>query len=159
MLRNRYLIGVLCVLLFSVLVWNISFFAGRRPAQVGQRGGVSPAASSAAGAGRQTAEAPAKREFPVLQDAAVWRRDPFTFSVRTPAEKEPAKEISEDAISLQGIMISGGERFALVDGWVVGVGGRVRDYNVAAINQYSIVLKGDRGTREVSIIHETVKEK
>lgn len=166
MLRNRYLIAALCLLLLVVLGWNISFFAGRRTAPVRQSvvasSAVSSVASSAA-AGRQTSEAAARRALPVRQDAAVWRRDPFSFSVRASAAKKSDivsdTPIQEDVINLQGIMVSGGKRFALVDGWVVGVGDRVRDYSVTAINQYSIVLKGAQGTRDVSIIHETVKEK
>jgi len=159
MLSNRYLIGALCILLVAVLGWNIRFFAGRRSVPGNQSVVVSPASS----ASRKLADAPARREFPVDQDAAVWRRDPFSFRPRGSAEKQALfvseMPVKEDRIDLQGIMISGEKRYALVDGWVVGIGERVRDYSVIAINQYSIVLKGIRGTREVSIIHETVKEK
>ncbi|MBA4371341.1 MAG: hypothetical protein C0402_00595 [Thermodesulfovibrio sp.] len=167
MLRNRYLIAGLCVLLLAVLGWNIRFFSGRR-AVPGRQTGMpvslsAPALSSAPVAGRQKTEAPAKRDFPVQQDAAVWRRDPFTLRPQAPAIRKPVVVTDaltkEDTVELQGIVVSGGKRFALVNGRVVGEGELVRDYRVAAINQYSIVLKGERGIREVSIIHETAKEK
>ncbi|MGC2063021.1 MAG: hypothetical protein WA610_08580 [Thermodesulfovibrionales bacterium] len=162
MLRNRYLIAALCMLLLGVLGWNISFFAGRRTARGRQTGVIPSEISSASDADRQGPGVAARKVFPVGRDAAVWRRDPFTFSLRASAEKKPVVvpgTVIDDGIDLQGIMTSGGKRFALVNGRAVGVGDRVRDNSVIAINQYSIVLKGDRGTREVSIIHETVKEK
>ncbi len=159
MLRNRYLIAVLGLLLLAVLGWNISFFAGRR-AVPGRQGG---AVSVPRAAGVQMSDIAARSTFPVGQDTSVWRRDPFVFGRRpstlTKTAVIPDMAVKEDAVDLQGIVVSDGKRFALVDGWVVGVGDRVRDYSVAVINPYSIVLKGDRGTREVSIIHETVKEK
>jgi hypothetical protein len=163
MLKNRYLIASLGILLLAVVWWNVSFFMGRRTGS-GPQGGTVPSASpSGRAASRQKAEVQTRKEFPVPQDAAVWRRDPFTFSLPRAAEKKaalvPDLPAKEEKVNLQGIMMSNGKRFALVDGWVVGIGDRVRDYRVAEISQYGMVLKGERGVREVSIIHETVKEK
>lgn len=163
MLRNRYLIAGLGLLLLVVLGWNIHFFIERRAAAGRQSLITASSASSEPASGRQKTETAVKKVFPVPQDPAVWRRDPFTLgSQASPIVKVramPDAPAREDALELQAVMTSGGKSFALVNGTVVGEGDRISNYRVAAISPYRIVLKSERGTREVSIIHETVKEK
>ncbi|MDA8084858.1 MAG: hypothetical protein M0024_14470 [Nitrospiraceae bacterium] len=153
MLRNRYVIGLVSLLLAGVVAWNVNFFLGRRPQ--GRKDAAAPAGPKAF---VQRAGIPqASGEFPVPQDPLVWRRDPFRF--RKVPVREGAKAESQRLPALQGILASGDRRFALVDGRVVAVGDRLEGYRIAAIKTYSVLLGSGGGAKEISIINESAKEK
>jgi hypothetical protein len=158
MLRNKFVIAIVAVLLCIVSIYNLNFFLKKKaPASLqGKTLGAAPSVGRDRAPGHLMAT-----PFPVLRDKENWKRDPFLYMEQrtgryteaegragTPAAREKTKA---PAIRLQGITVRNGKRFALVNGWVVGTGDRLDNVLITDITPYSIFVKDADGTREINI--------
>ncbi len=149
MLRNRYLIAVLGVLLLLVAFYNVRFFLQRRGPDR-QAAEVSQPASAARTAGRTAAAGKAADYRP------AWNRDPFWYPdgrrqqvyagprMRTPAD--------ERGVRLEGTTIKENKGYALINGRVYAVGDRVAGEQITAIDDRSVTLRGAGGARTLHIL-------
>ena len=163
MLRNKLVILFVGVLFTLVVIYDINFFLKNKVPMSVQKKAVSAVAPADRNSSGEALPAPV---FPVLRDREKWRRDPFKYTGQYAGEKgvaakTAAREIKKTvSIKLQGITVRDGRHYALVNGWVVGVGDMIEDVIITRIDRYSIFVKDDRGIREINIYDDILdKEK
>lgn len=137
MLRNKYLVSLVALLFVAVAAYNINFFLKRfRPLNV--KAPEIPVDRT------EVTSKEGKSLFPVTKDKSQWRRDPFIHDAEKPKEKKfPLNNKAETnvKIRLQGIMMSKGRSYALVNGWVVKKGDRFEGMVVEDVSKDSILLR------------------
>lgn len=157
MLRNKYLIAGLGVLLLLVALYNISFFRERRgPAR--HRAETSQPLGKAREAARPGPAAAGK----AAAYSAEWRRDPFWYPdgpLRAPFSASRTRTQADvRGLRLEGTTMKGTKGYALINGKVYGVGDRVAGEQITAISDRSVTLKSAEGTRTMHILTKASKE-
>lgn len=147
MLRNKYLVTLVSLLFVAVVVYNITFFLKRfRPPNL--KAPELPVARI------EVASKEGKSLFPVTKDKSQWRRDPFIHDAEKPKEKKLPlnnKTYSNVKIVLQGIMISKGKFYALVNGWVVKKGDSFEGMLVEDVSRDSILLRTENKLERIKL--------
>lgn len=154
MLRNRYTVIGVCILFFAVLAYNIFFFGKRAPGGTMLQRKAPPVTD----AGRRTAETPPQVSSVTERDKEQWRRDPFRHPSETsglsalPGKKPP----KQSRIILQGVMLSNGTYYALLNGRVYRAGDRTDDLRIVSVRRYSVVVADEEGVREIYVYKDTL---
>ncbi|MEK6743456.1 MAG: hypothetical protein AABZ15_07600 [Nitrospirota bacterium] len=145
MLRNKYVIAGLGAVLFLVLVYNITFFSGRKKGI--DRPSAAPG-TTVQGGGDSTSPVPAK--FPESSVAGEWRRDPFWYpGGRSRGAPQAGKKTP--GLHLEATMAKGGKAYAIINGDIVGIGERFHGYIVTEIGDQFVKLKGPGGTKTLKL--------
>jgi hypothetical protein len=139
MLRNRYVIAVVGVLLVLVLYYNVSFFSEKRAVKA-VRQGDSPAFVETA---ERAAGTPAAR-------TGEWKRDPFWYTDKNSRSRAGAASRGS-GLALAATMTKDGKGYALIGDRVVGVGETLNGYTVVDVGQKSVTIKNHNGTRVLTI--------
>lgn len=147
MLRNKYLVSLVALLFVAVVAYNINFFLKRlRPHHIKTQ--ERPVAIT------ETTPGESKSLFPVTKDKSRWKRDPFIHDDEKAKEKKlplKNKTYSNVKIVLQGIMMSKGKFYALVNGWVVKRGDRIEDMVVEDVFRDSILLRTENKLEKIKL--------
>jgi hypothetical protein len=155
MLRNRFLIAVLAILLIAVAVYNYSFFASRKVKP--------PAAHTAAPAGEAGPQQGATIDPSRIQAPSYrpqWTRDPFWYhdgAGKQSAGGRPKRTASAD-ITLEGTTTEQGKGYAIIDGQVIETGETIRGYTIVSIGDRSVVLRNAKGTRTLTIANDLLEK-
>lgn len=153
MLRNKYFIAGIGILLLTVVFYNISFFLKRRGATRLQNAAVQNIAVSVGKSDSSNSQQKAAAYRP------EWRRDPFWYSKKPQQLYSGARQLrsrtEKQGPRLEGTMIKDGKGYALINGRVCGVGDKVAGYEIIKIDGSSVTVKGTAGTRILRIISET----
>jgi hypothetical protein len=157
MLRNKYVVAALGVVLLLVVAYNVAFFKKR---SANRNTGAVAQAPAATGTDRLKASAPPQEM--TSRPAAEWRRDPFWYRQGTnrsaPARNAAASRPSS-GLRLEATMIRDGKGYAIISGQIVGVGEQLGEYVVAEIGDLFVRLKGPGGMKKLSMTTDTnVKE-
>lgn len=150
MLRNKYLVSLVALLFVAVAAYNINFFLKR----LRTPGPGTPERSIVI---TETTPKESKSLFPVTGDKSRWKRDPFIHDdEKTKDKKLPLKNKTDSnvKIMLQGIMMSKGKFYALVNGWVVKRGDRIEgmeDTVVEDIFRDSILLRTENKLERIKL--------
>ena len=156
MLRNRYTVIGLGVVLFAVLAYNIFFVTNRLRGGDGQLVKAPPVTAAARTFGETRPDLPVVTE----RDTDQWKRDPFRY----PAGKDGAPGLSKAKIPgqrqivLQGIMTRNGVLYALLNGSVYGAGDIIGDLRIVTVKKYSVVV-ADKERQRVVYIYKDGLEK
>lgn len=147
MLRNKYLVTLVSLLFVAVVVYNITFFL-KRFRSPNLKAPELPVART------EVTSKEGKSLFPVTKDKSQWRRDPFIHEAEKPKGKKfplNNKTDSNVKIVLQGIMISKGKFYALVNGWVVKKGDRFEGMLVEDVSRDSILLRTENKLERIKL--------
>jgi hypothetical protein len=144
MLRNKYVIAVLCVLLLAVLLYDLSFFR-KRGAGPGPAAPAAPAPPAALA--RTAAAAGTAADY-----RPQWRRDPFRHAGGAPRTAPAAR--SGGDLRLEGTMSRGGTAYALINGRIYGAGDRVDGSEIVKIDDLAVTMRGAGGTRVLRILRD-----
>lgn len=168
MLGNKYVIGIVGILLIMVIAYNAQFFMSRQNKD--QKGDASQPLTSqrvknhAVSAQHERPGDPqADTSLPVAAaqpfakgDRTAWKRDPF--SLRAGTDQKPA-EVTYD-IKLMGIIKRDGDSHALINGKVYRVNDRVDKAVIREIRQHSIVIVAGGKQQEITFDdYKVIKEK
>lgn len=157
MLRNKYVVAALGVVLLLVVAYNVAFFK-TRTANKNERALVQAPAVT----GMQRPKVSAPPQVTTSRPAEKWRRDPFWYPQNTkhaaPAHHAAAPRPSS-GLQLEAVMIRDGKGYAIISGQIVGKGERLGEYVVAEIGDLFVRLKGPGGMKKLSMTTDTsVKE-
>lgn len=158
MLRNKYVIAALGIVLLLVVAYNVAFFKTRTTSRAAGAAVQSPAVTN-----MQRLKVSSPSPVMTSRPADEWRRDPFWYPQSTkrsaPAQHAAASRPSS-GIRLEATMIRDGKGYAIISGQIVGMGERYGEYVVAEVGELFVRLKGPGGIKKLSIIADTssVKE-
>ncbi len=136
MLGNKYVAGVVGIILVIVIAYNVQFFMTKNnktplsPEDMQQQ-----KVSEAARQHVKPQQLPAARPSEG-QEKGSWKRDPFSVK----AIKETRTAEAADDIRLMGIVKRDGRSHALINGKVYAVNDRIGNAVIREIKQHSIVL-------------------
>ena len=83
-------------------------------------------------------------------------RDPFARPA-PPAPAKPAEPVAPEPLHLRAIILNGARSLANIDGDIVGVGERARDYTVLRIDAHGVLVVR-AGVRQLLSISEKDKQ-
>ncbi len=152
MLRNKYFLAGLGVLLLLVLIYNIAFFSGRG------KGIDHPSAipgTAVQGEGGRTSPASAQSQEGGM--AGEWRRDPFWHPGGKSHGAPPAGR-KAPGLHLEATMAEGGKAYAIINSDIVGIGERFNGYVVEEIGDQFVKLKGPGGTKTLFIGDDSIEK-
>lgn len=155
LLGNKYIAGVVGILLALVIAYNVQFFMTRskltvpaRPANRQMPARQEPAARSA-----QTYSADVARPADKGVDKTPWKRDPFSL-------RQAATDIKPDDIRLMGIIKRTDNSLALINGKVYRVNDRIGTAVIREIKQHSIVVLARNKKQEITFDdYKVIEEK
>ena len=151
MLRNKYVVIVVAVLLSAVVAYNYYFFRAQRALKQGR----SPRTLQAGGTGTGAASA----SGPVSGYHASWQRDPFWYLGGVDkTHHAAAKPSSGQGLVLEGTMTKEGKGYALINGNVYGIGETVRGVTIIEIGELYVKLKSSAGTKTIFIANDLIKK-
>jgi hypothetical protein len=152
MLRNRYIVIVVCILFSAVLAYNVFFFGKRMQGKIMLQG-KAPSAANA----RRTTETPPQMSSVTERDNQQWKRDPFRYPSGAAGSVPPGKKLPKQSlIILQGVMLRHGSYYALLNGRVYRAGDRIDDLRIVSVRRYSVVVAGQEGEREIYVYKDTL---
>lgn len=168
MLGNRYVMGIVGILLIMVIAYNVQFFRSRQktdrtenalqpftPQGVQKHSGSPPQERTSVRQSDRSLPAAAAQPL-AKEDKVIWKRDPF--SLRAGEDRKPAV-ITYD-IKLMGIIKRDGDSHALINGKVYRVNDRIDKAVIREIKQHSIVILADGKKQEISFDdYKVIKEK
>lgn len=158
MLGNKYVAGIVGLLLFLVIVYNAQFFMSknRQPAPVEPAHRQIQSVQKPAARSAKALAANVARPIDMSADKTPWKRDPF--SLQAGADSKTA-EMADD-IRLMGIIKRDGKSHALINGKVYRVNDRIGRVVIKEIKQHSIVVLSEGKKQEISFDdYKVVKEK
>lgn len=155
MLRNKYVIAAVGIILMAVIGYNIRFFLSRGPV-VSSRSQVQSVQKAAV---TSQTDAPVSRHEAEKKDTRAWRMDPFSipssFTAVSPKQAEPEEDYSwVGGLRLSGIIQKEGRGYALIDGGVYGRNDSIRSAQILDIKKHSIVLLLGRRAYEIFLDEE-----
>jgi len=161
MLGNKYVAGIVGILLVLVIGYNAQFFMSKNkatsPAVTVQQTFTPQRVQQRWGSVRQ----PEPRPMPVAlpsdkDDKGAWKRDPFSLQASTDRK---TTETADD-IKLMGIIKRDGKSHALINGKAYGVNDRIGTAVIKEIKQHSIVILAEGKKQEISFDdYKVLKEK
>jgi len=140
MLRNKFFVIILFILLLAVIAYNYTFFRERRTQQRAQ----------VAAAAQFMSDAPSIGSAASGPYQPTWRRDPFWYPGGV--DRSVHHAVPAHTLQLEGTMVKEGKGYAIMNGEVVGVGDRIQGVVIVEIGDLSVKVKGPTGTRTISII-------
>ncbi len=162
MLGNKYVAGIVGILLVLVIGYNAQFFMSRKTSPstpINAEQTFTPQrAQKSSTPSRQT-----ERPLPIpsvdlsaKEDKGVWKRDPFSLQASTDRK---TTEMADD-IKLIGIIKRDGKSHALINGKAYGVNDRIGTAVIKEIKQHSIVILAEGKKQEISFDdYKVIKEK
>jgi hypothetical protein len=154
MLRNKFVVMAVAVLLAAVAAYNYSFFSSK-----GQRKPAAPEQALRTGGEETVGAAVAPASAPRYR--SVWRRDPFWYSGgvdRNRHDVRSAPKIAGTGIELTGTMTKDGKGYALINGSVYGVGDKVQNATIVEVGELYIKVRTSEGTRTIRIDNDLIEK-
>jgi len=155
MLRNRYFVAAIIILLIGVFIFNLNFFLRRKHLYYLKTPERSTFASRPV---IKTVEPEYSRNDAVFEqvksDPARWRRDPFFHRVEEVKKIGSSginKKDSNVNITLEGIMKTDGRLYALINGWAFKKGDKIEEFIIEEVFEDGIILKGEGGRKTIKI--------
>lgn len=157
MLGNKYVVGVVGLLLLMVIIYNAQYFMSKKKT-LSASGNIQPAQKSSGTHKQPEKPGPVPvAQVSVKADKGSWKRDPFSLPPAVTVSK--TEEIPEK-IRLTGIINRDGNSMALINGNIYGVNDRIGRSVITEIKRHSIVILSDGKNQEVAFDdYKVVKEK
>jgi hypothetical protein len=161
-LGNKYVAGIVGILLILVIVYNAQFFMSKNkkssPTVNAQQAFTPQRVQKPSGSDRK-AEKPQSvpaAEPSIKENKGIWKRDPFSLQAGTDSK---TSEMADD-IKLMGIIKRDGKSHALINGKVYGVNDRIGRTVIKEIKQHSIVIMSEGKKQEIVFDdYKVLKEK
>jgi len=147
MLRNKYFIAFLGVLLMGVITYNVIYFRSKNT--------PSPSDSSGQPASKKEKAFNTDRSF-YTSYRPTWRRDPFWYTEG--AVRSPYVTVRSRGLNLEGTMVKDGKGYAIISGEVVEVGDRIQGVVIVEIGDQTIKVKGNQGTKTIHIATDQLEK-
>jgi len=164
MLGNKYVAGIVGILLVLVIAYNAQFFIFKKrpttPSINGEQAFTPQRVQKRSGTVRQPEKPqPVAAAQPSIKDAkGIWKRDPFSLPLQAGTDSKTA-EVASD-IKITGIIKRDGNSHALINGKVYGVNDRIGTAVIKEIKQHSIVILSEGKKQEISFDdYKVLKEK
>ncbi len=152
MLGNKYVVGIVGILLILVMAYNAQFFLSRIKSSKTENPQQTQKNSGTIRQPETSLPLPATQPLD-REDKKKWKRDPFSL------QADPKPAIVFD-IKLMGIIKRDGKSLALIDGKVYGINDRVGPGVIKEINKHSIVVLAEGKKQEIAFDdYKVIKEK
>ncbi len=160
-LGNKYVAGVVAIILALVIAYNVQFFMTKNgptsPPEPVHRQALSRQEPAARSTGARSADLAQPADKSV--DKTPWKRDPFSLQAGTGSKTGKTAEMATD-LRLMGIIKRDGNSHALIDGKVYGINDRIGTAVIKEIKQHSIVILAEGKKQEIAFDdYKVLKEK
>lgn len=151
MLRNKFVIIMVAVLLVAVGAYNYSFFRAKTPLKPPSR----PEQSL------RTEDAAADSPLSIDSYRSEWQRDPFWYANGVDKSQHDGRsgpKVHRSGFDLEGTITKDGKGYALINGGVYGVGDKVRNATIVEISELYIKVRNGEGTRTIRIANDLIEK-